>query len=83
LWAVAHLLVNGTLADVLLFGGFLLWALADRISFARRPAQVLRTAPPSRANDLIAVALGLGIYAAFALWLHRVLIGVPVIVPGT
>ena len=36
LWAVAHLLANGTLADVLLFGGFLAWAVADRISVKRR-----------------------------------------------
>ena len=38
LWALAHLLANGTLADVLLFGGFLVWAVADRISVKRRPA---------------------------------------------
>ena len=38
LWATAHLLANGTLADVLLFGGFLAWAVADRISVKRRPA---------------------------------------------
>ena len=36
LWATAHLLANGTLADVLLFGGFLAWAVADRISVKRR-----------------------------------------------
>ena len=37
-WALAHLLANGTLADVLLFGGFLAWAVADRISVKRRTA---------------------------------------------
>ena len=37
-WATAHLLANGTLADVLLFGGFLVWAVADRISVKRRSA---------------------------------------------
>ena len=36
-WAAAHLLANGTLADLLLFGGFLVWAVADRISVRRRP----------------------------------------------
>src|SRR5256885_9401553 len=39
LWAFAHLLSNGTLADVLLFGGFLAWAVVDRISLKRRPAR--------------------------------------------
>lgn len=82
LWAFAHLLSNGTLADVLLFGGFLAWAVADRISLANRPPQSTRGAPPGPANDAIAVVLGLGVYAAFVFWLHVVLIGVPVIVPG-
>src|SRR6202048_4639669 len=45
-WAFAHLLANGMLGDVLLFGGFLAWAVVDRISLKRRSApQVLRTAP--------------------------------------
>lgn len=79
-WAAAHLLANGTLADLLLFGGFLVWAIADRLSFTRRPPQQIHTAPPSRANDVIAVLLGLAVYAAFGLWLHGVLIGVPAIV---
>ena len=51
LWAFAHLLANGTLADLLLFGGFLAWAVADRISVKRRPAlRVPRTAPPRQAS---------------------------------
>src|SRR5450631_3325391 len=54
LWAFAHLLANGMLADVLLFGGFLAWAVLDRISLKKRP-QNLRTAPPGRFNDAIAV----------------------------
>lgn len=76
LWAVAHLLANGTLADVLLFGAFLAWAVADRISVNHRPARPLRTAPTSSVNDVIAVVLGLAIYAAFAMWLHVKLVGV-------
>ncbi len=80
LWAAAHLLANGTLADLLLFGGFLAWALADRLSFTRRPPQQIQTAPPSRANDAIAVVLGLGLYVVFGVWLHPILIGVPAIV---
>jgi uncharacterized membrane protein len=77
LWAFAHLLANGMLADVVLFGAFLAWAVVDRISVNRRPARPLRTAPASSANDVLAVVLGLAIYAAFTLWLHAKLIGVP------
>lgn len=79
IWAVAHLLVNGTLADVLLFGAFLAWAVSDRISMKHRTQRTIPTAPPSRANDLIVVVVGLVIYAAFVLWLHRWLIGIPLI----
>ena len=79
LWAVAHLLANGMLADVLLFGGFLAWAVLDRISLKRRVQRPITAAPASRWNDLAAVVLGLAAYAAFVLWLHRQLIGVPVL----
>jgi len=75
-WALAHLLSNGMLADVLLFGGFLAWAVLDRISLKRRPPQILRTAPARPFNDAIAVVLGLAIYALFILWAHRWLFGV-------
>jgi uncharacterized membrane protein len=77
LWALAHLMANGTAADVVLFGGFLVWAIADRLSFAYRPVRTIRTAPPSKLNDLTAVVLGLALYAVFALWLHARLFGVP------
>jgi uncharacterized membrane protein len=75
-WALAHLLANGTLADVLLFGSFLAWAVVDRISLKRRPAQVLRTAPPGRWNDAIAIVLGFVVYALFLGWAHLRLFGV-------
>jgi uncharacterized membrane protein len=77
LWALVHLFANGTLADVALFGSFLLWAVADRISLGRRTPRPVPGAPPSRANDAIAVVGGLALYVAFVLWLHRWLIGVP------
>lgn len=77
-WALAHLLVNGTLADVLLFGGFLAWAVADRISFKRRPQRAIPRAPRSGFNDLIAIVAGLGIYLAFVFKLHTAWIGVPI-----
>jgi uncharacterized membrane protein len=78
LWAAAHLLANGTLADVLLFGGLLAWAVAcygaarkrDRLAGVTYPA-----GPVSR--DIAAVVIGLALWAAFAFWLHLALIGVP------
>ena len=79
LWAVAHLLVNGMLADVILFGSFLAWAVVDRVSMKRRTQRPVPGAPPSKANDLIAVFVGLALYVAFALWLHDWLIGVSLI----
>ena len=79
LWALAHLLANGMLADVLLFGAFLAWAIADRISVKRRPAaqtHEVPAAPPGAANDAIALIGGLVVYAVFVLRAHRWLIGV-------
>ncbi len=79
LWALSHLLANGTSNDVVLFGAFLAWAVADRISVKRRPADErhdIATAPPKPYNDVIAVLAGLVIYVAFIAGLHRWLIGV-------
>lgn len=76
IWAFAHLLANGMLADVLLFGSFLVWAVADRISMKRRPPRATPSAPPSKANDAIAIGGGLALYVAFVLWLHTWLFGV-------
>jgi uncharacterized membrane protein len=76
-WAFAHLLANGTLADVVLFGAFLVWAIADYISARRRDRAagvVYVVGPVSR--DLIAVVVGLVAWAIFAFWLHGPLIGV-------
>jgi len=79
LWATAHLLVNDTLADVLLFGAFLAWAVADRISLKRRTPHPVPAMSPGRYNDLLAVVIGLALYAAFIVGLHTWLIGVAVI----
>jgi uncharacterized membrane protein len=84
LWAFAHLLAQsvtgGSLADVLLFGGFLAWAVADRISLKRRAqAGALRTVPalpPSAANDVIAVVGGLALYGLTVMWGHAFFFGV-------
>ena len=76
IWALAHLIANGTSSDVLLFGGFLAWAVLDRISLKRRPQRPIRTLPPKAFNDVITVVLGLGLYFLFMHWLHARWIGV-------
>jgi uncharacterized membrane protein len=76
-WAFAHLLANGTLADIVLFGTFLAWAIADYIAARRRDraaGTVYVVGPITR--DVAAVVVGLVAWAAFAFWLHAVLIGV-------
>jgi uncharacterized membrane protein len=77
-WALSHLLVNGMLADVLLFGAFLAWAVVDRISAGKRPRLDTRSAPGPLRNDVVAVVAGLALYGLFAVWAHPRLIGVPV-----
>jgi uncharacterized membrane protein len=79
IWATAHLLANGNLADVLLFGAFLAWAVADRISLKKRPARPVPGAPPGAANDAIVVVAGLAAYVAFLMFGHRWLVGVPLL----
>jgi uncharacterized membrane protein len=76
-WALAHLLANGMLADVALFGGILVWAVADRVSLRRRAPRALPfSAPASAANDILAVVAGLALYAIFVLHLHQRWFGV-------
>jgi uncharacterized membrane protein len=76
LWAVAHLLTNGSVADLLLFGTFLLWAVAVLISLEHRPARRKFALPKSVVNDAIAIVGGLALYAIFILWLHAKWFGV-------
>jgi uncharacterized membrane protein len=76
IWALAHLLANGTLADLLLFGSFLVWAVADRISLKRRAPSPAPSAPAGRFNDWIALAGGIALYLLFLFWWHKALFGV-------
>jgi uncharacterized membrane protein len=76
LWATAHLLSNGTLAAVLLFGSFLAWAIADRISLKRRVQAPIPVLPAAPFNDAIANIAGSILYVLFIWRLHRWLIGV-------
>lgn len=76
LWAVAHLLVNGTLGDLVLFGSLLAWAVVDRISMKKRQPRPLPGAPASAYNDVILVIAGLALYGVTVVWGHQWLIGV-------
>ena len=79
LWAAAHLLANGDLGSIILFGSFLAWAVVDRISLKRRADT---GAPPipvgGLGNDAIAIALGIVAYLALGFVFHPVVIGVAV-----
>jgi uncharacterized membrane protein len=85
IWAFAHLLANGDLGSIVLFGSFLVWAVVARISVKRRDEVVPHggTAGPPRGfrNDAIAIAIGTVAYLLFVIWLHPLLIGVAVL-PG-
>lgn len=76
-WALAHLLVNGDLGSLVLFGSFLAFAVYDRISVKRRPGSAPPPAPVSALNDVIVVVLGLALYAVLMFGGHGALIGVP------
>lgn len=76
LWALAHLLANGMLHDLLLFGSFLAWAVADRISMKHRTQRPIPTLPAGKANDLIAIVGGLAVYVVTVFWAHQWLFGV-------
>jgi len=79
LWAAAHLLANGDLGSIILFGSFLGWAVYDRISLKRRTDAGGPKIPVGGwGNDLIAVSVGIVAYLALAFAFHPVVIGVPV-----
>jgi uncharacterized membrane protein len=77
IWALAHLIANGTLADVLLFGTFLAWAVLGFIAARRRDRAAGTTYPAGPGSRTAnAVVIGLVAWAVFAFALHRPLIGV-------
>lgn len=80
LWAAAHLLANGDLGSIILFGSFLGWAVFDRISLKQRKDAGAPAIPVGGwGNDMIAVAVGIVAYLALTFAFHPVVIGVPVI----
>ena len=82
IWAFAHLLSNGDLGSIILFGSFLAWAVYARIAAKKREAlgDITRVGMADRGwtNDAIAVALGTVLYLALAYVFHPAVIGVPV-----
>jgi uncharacterized membrane protein len=76
-WAFGHLLANGTLADIVLFGSFLVWAIVDFAAARRRDRAAGTVYPPGTAGrDAIAIAIGVVAWAIFAFYLHERWIGV-------
>ncbi|MBI2748143.1 MAG: NnrU family protein [Burkholderiales bacterium] len=76
-WALAHLLANGSVAHVLLFGGFLAWGVLDFISARRRDRAAGTQYPAGTASaTAITVLVGVIAWAAFAFKLHGWLIGI-------
>lgn len=83
LWAAGHLLANGELNSVILFGSFLAYAVIDRIAVKKRgdhgpPADV----KPQLLGDGLAVVIGAGVWFAILFWLHPVLFGMPALPQG-
>ncbi|MCB1510567.1 MAG: NnrU family protein [Hyphomicrobiaceae bacterium] len=77
LWALGHLLANGDLGSIVLFGSFLAFAIVDRISLKQRHAPgPLGDRSGSLAGDLTAVVVGVALYAALLLFAHAWLFGV-------
>jgi len=77
LWAAAHLVSNGMLADIVLFGSFLAWAIVDYASSRRRDRAAGTVYPPGTSGrDATAIAIGTAAWFVFGFWLHAPLIGV-------
>jgi uncharacterized membrane protein len=76
-WALAHLLANGMLAHVVLFGAFLVWAILDFRSSRQRDRKAQITYPGGKMlATVLTVLIGTAAWALFAFWLHGLLIGI-------
>jgi uncharacterized membrane protein len=79
-FGLAHLLANGSAADVVLFGAFFIWALADLMSsYARDRRNSVVYPAPNWGATIGAIVVGVVLWAAIAFWLHLWLFGVPVL----
>lgn len=79
IWALAHLLANGDVASIVLFGSFLAYAVYDRISLKHRGNVGAGGAGASVIHDVLVIVLGLALYALMLFWGHAWLIGVPLV----
>jgi uncharacterized membrane protein len=78
LWALAHLIANGDLGSIVLFGSFIAWAGYDRITLKRRSDPGAPQLPSAgHGNDIMAVIVGTLLYLALGFWFHPYIIGVP------
>ena len=77
-WALAHLLANGDLGSILLFGSFLAWGVIARIAAKKDGETAAPVAPSGYVNDILVVVIGLALYLALGFLFHPYLIGVPV-----
>src|SRR4051812_603307 len=78
LWALAHLIANGDLGSIILFGALLAWAVYDRITLKRRSDPGAPQLPSAgHGNDVMAVIVGTLLYLALGFWFHPYVIGVP------
>jgi uncharacterized membrane protein len=76
-WAFAHLLANGMLHDIVLFGAFLVWAvLSFRAARQRDRANQTVYAPGRTGPTVVTAVVGLLAWAGFAFWAHGALFGV-------
>ncbi len=80
LWSLGHLLANGELNSVVLFGSFLVYGIIDWFASIGRPQPVQK---PNTFGDLYAVLVGGAVYYLFVKYLHAMIIGVPVLVSGS
>lgn len=77
-WALAHLIANGDLGSILLFGSFLAWGVMARIAAKKRGDNGPATAPSGYLNDVIVIVIGLALYGVLSVYFHPYVIGVPV-----
>lgn len=75
-WALSHLIVNNTLADVVLFGSFLVWAVLDYRAARKRDRTLATVLDATVPRTVVTVVVGMVAWAFFAMWAHRAWIGV-------
>ena len=81
MWAFAHLLVNGDLGSIVMFGSFLVWASYARLAARWRGDRGFTTPPVGWRNDVIVVAVGVVVYLLLGFYFHPYVIGLPVFGP--